>query len=65
MKAQGSTESVTVYGYQTRYQSRNLKNSFFSRRKSLKLLLVSLAAEEFAFSGVRLKLTCDRRTDSE
>jgi len=57
MKAQGPTESVTTYGYQTRYQSRNLKNNCFSRRKSPKLLLVHLAAEEFAFSEVRLKLT--------
>ena len=65
MKAQGPTESVAVYGHQTRYQSRNIKNNFFSRGKSPKLLLVSLAAEEFAFSGVRLKLTCDLRTDSE
>ena len=39
MKAQGPTESVTVYGYQTRYQSRNLKNNFFPRRKSPKLFL--------------------------
>jgi len=61
MKTQGPTESVTVYGYQTRYQSGNLKSNFFSRRKSPELLLVSLAAEEFAFSGVRLKLTCLER----
>jgi hypothetical protein len=61
MKAQGPTESVTVYGYQTRYQSRNLKNNCFSRRKSPKLASCAFAAEEFAFSGVRLKLTCLER----